>query len=263
LSQSAARNTAIRAARGTHLALLDVDDRWQPSHLAASLEALRESQAELAHSTVATFDDRTELVNGIWGPTARDLADFPYSLFRHCFITPATVVFRRSIVERIGLFEPNLCPCEDLDYWIRCAAAGIRFTHVKGCHVLYRRNNAQAETSGTCRMTEAFARVIDKHKTALENPPFEYYRLAARVYFSAAWCHATTNPTQDRTADPSRAPLLLRRACEVHRRKAKYWIHLELLNACERLNSSFLRHMFLRCFRPRSFIRVGQLASHI
>jgi glycosyltransferase involved in cell wall biosynthesis len=263
LSQSAARNTAIRAARGTHIALLDVDDRWQPSHLASSLAALRESQADLAYSTVATFDDRTDLVIGIWGPSKRDLADFPYSLFRHCFITPTTTVFRRTVIDRIGHFDPEMCPCEDLDYWIRCAAAGIRFTHVKGCHVLYRRNNAQAETGGTCRMTEAFARVIDKNKTALDNPPYEYYRLAARAYFSAAWCHATTNPAQDWTADASRAPLLLRRACEVHRRKMKYWIHLQLLNACERLNSSLLRQVFLRWFRPRSFIRVGQLTSHV
>jgi len=261
MSQSAARNTAIQAARGTHIALLDVDDRWQPSHLTATMAALHSNQAELAYSTVAKFDDRTELVTGTWGPTAWDLKSFPYSLFRHCFITPATVVFQRDLIDRVGRFEPALCPCEDFDFWIRCVAANVRFTHVKGCHVLYRKNHVEAQTGGTCRMTEAYARVIDKHQTTFPNPPTEYYRLAARAYFSAAWCHATTNPKQDRTADPSRALALLRRACEVHRRKAKYWIHCELLQACERLNSNFLRRQFLHWFRPRKFMRVGQLIS--
>lgn len=261
MSQSAARNTAIKVAQGTHFALLDVDDRWQPSHLASSLAALRGGKADLAYSSVATFDDQTGLLNGTWGPTKGALAHFPYSLFRRCFITPATVVFHRCVVDRVGLFVPELCPCEDLDYWLRCAAAGVRFAHVQGCHVLYRKNNAEAQTGGTCRMTEAFARVIDKHQSAFGNSPVECYRTAARAYFSAAWCHATTRRSQDRTADPSRAPLLLRRACEIHRTKFKYWFHLELHKACERLNSDQLRQFVLRWFCPRDLRRVGQLTT--
>lgn len=259
ISQSAARNTGARNARGTHIALLDVDDHWQPTHLAASLAALQNSRADLAYSTVITFDDRTGILTGTWGPTNWDLKNFPFSLLHHCFITPSSVVFQRELLTRVGAFEPTIRQCEDMDFWLRCAAANVQFVYVKGCQVLYRKNHSESQTSGTCRMTESYARVVERHKSTFKNAPQEYYRLAAKAYFSAAWCHATTNPSVDPTADPSRAPALLRRACELHRRKVKYWIHSALLDLCERTHSKFLRNQFVRWFKPRKFIRVGQL----
>ncbi|MEX2176556.1 MAG: glycosyltransferase [Pirellulaceae bacterium] len=258
--QAAARNTAIEAARGTWIALLDVDDHWQPSHLAASLAVLNAEQASLAYSTTVMYDDETELMIGIWGPTKKDLENFPESLFRRSFIAPSAVVFHRELFDRVGGFETTLCPCEDLDYWIRCAAVGMKFAHVKGCHVLYRKNHSDAQTAGTCRLTESFARVLDRHQMTFQNASRDYSSLVARMYFSAAWCHAITSRHQDPTADPSRSRPLLWRAWELHRRKTKYWIHGTLLQCCERLQSNFLRRQFVRWFKPSTILRLGHLS---
>jgi glycosyltransferase involved in cell wall biosynthesis len=258
LSQSAARNTALRLARGAFVAFLDVDDRWQPAHLSAALAALIQQNNDVAYSTVIMFDDASEMPFCLWGPRIRELASFPYSLFHRNYITPSCTVMRRELCNRVGDFEVSLRPCEDLDYWLRCAVAGARFVHVKGCHVLYRKNHEEAQTRGISLVAEAHAQVIERHILTFENAPFNCHQLAARLYFTAAWYHASLRPDKDPSADPSLAQALFRRAISLHSHKTKYWIHGSLLRACERLRSSFLRSQFLYWFQPRKFRSVGQ-----
>jgi hypothetical protein len=81
------------------------------------------------------------------------------------------------------------------------------------------------------------------------------------MYFCAAWCHATTSRDLDPTADPTRVQNLLRKAWQLNHRKAKYWLHSNLLAACDRLQSNFLRTQFIRLFQPKNFARIGQLAG--
>ena len=261
MSQSAARNTGIQAAHGKYIALLDVDDRWQPSHLTASMATLREKQADLAYSTVVTFDDRSGIPIGIWGPQARELKRFPFSLLERCFIAPSGVVFSRNVAEEVGPFNPSLAPCEDMDFWLRCAAHEVKFAHVQGCHVLYRKNHAEAQTRGTCRLTETYARTLDCHRDTWRKLPFKLNKRIAQVYFGAAWCHATTNPAQDPTADPSHVPALILRACELHRGHFQYQVHRALFKACEKMQSDFARSQLFRWFKPRKFIRMGNLTA--
>jgi hypothetical protein len=176
---------------------------------------------------------------------------FPYSLFRRNFITPSSTVMRRAVCERVGEFETALLACEDLDYWLRCAALGARFLHLKECHVMYRKNHDQAATRGFSRLNETFAQVVERHLTTFKNVPFDCRKLAARLYFNAAWSHATLSPAVDPTADPRRAPKLFRRACELHSRKTKYWIHHALHNLCDRLGSRFFKSQLHYWFHPK------------
>ena len=49
-SIAAARNLAVRAARGGLLAFLDDDDRWSPEHLLALAVAFENPEVELAYT---------------------------------------------------------------------------------------------------------------------------------------------------------------------------------------------------------------------
>ncbi len=42
-------------------------------------------------------------------------------LLKGNFVGTFTTVFRKSVVEKVGTFKPELRQCEDYDYWLRCA----------------------------------------------------------------------------------------------------------------------------------------------
>jgi GT2 family glycosyltransferase len=60
-----------------------------------------------------------------------------------CPAPPITFLFRRSIVERIGLQDTRLKFSEDYDYWLRAAFAGFRFAVTPDSWSFYRRRKGQ------------------------------------------------------------------------------------------------------------------------
>ncbi|MGQ9574271.1 MAG: glycosyltransferase family 2 protein [Thermoguttaceae bacterium] len=164
---SASRNTALAHARGPFLAFLDADDLWTCDHLAASLRALEEQGADVAYATAVTFDDKTGMLLGLWGPTREELASFPASLLRRPYIIPSATVVRRRALDAAGLFDPAIRFGEDLDLWLRCLQAGMRFVHVPGCHCLWRKGRAEAASSDLLACVEGLARVRRKNETLL------------------------------------------------------------------------------------------------
>ncbi|MGH9541796.1 MAG: glycosyltransferase family 2 protein [Terriglobales bacterium] len=121
---SAARNTAIRSARGEFLAILDADDIWLPERLARGV-ALMDADAEVAllHSGVLFMDaagqplfhprqDRRRLS----GRIARQI----YT--REIHLPCPTVLIRASVLRSVGLFDEGMRATEDRDLWFRIAS---------------------------------------------------------------------------------------------------------------------------------------------
>ena len=71
-------------------------------------------------------------------------------------------MLRRAVLAEVGAWDIELRFCEDLDFWLRCVAAGKKFQHVTGWHCLYRKNHLEAATRKTCAVLEAFAHVVER-----------------------------------------------------------------------------------------------------
>jgi glycosyltransferase involved in cell wall biosynthesis len=221
---SHARNLAFSKVRGEFVALLDVDDRWLPDHLSVSLETLRTTESDVAYSTVVMFEDRTEMLLGVWGPDGNDISDFPYGLFRRNFITPSATVLRRQVLADIGVWDTRLRYCEDLDFWLRCLAAGKKFQHVSGCHTLYRRNHQEAATGKTCAVLEAFAETIERYMDLPGLRERACRKYAYKAYLQAADFHAQLNPLQDPSADRGRIGALMLHAWRLRPKHVEFLI---------------------------------------
>lgn len=182
---AATRNTAISMAHGAFIALLDADDLWQPDHLAASVAALQGDHVDITHSPVVVFDYETGHILSLWGPSPRERAQFPHGLFARNFVTPSSTVMRREVVEKVGPFDvtPELQGCEDLDYWLRCVQAKVRFLCIAGCHCLYRQGHPGAATSQAARILRRRALVLEKHLGMAEIPLWEQRWQLAKCYW--------------------------------------------------------------------------------
>ena len=161
---SQTRNNALNLCCGEYVAFLDADDLWVPDHLNLCVERLAVGDCDLAFSCAVTFDSTSGFPNGAWGPTQQEVATLLESLLGRNFVTPSTVVMRRISVEQTGRFDPTLRTCEDLDFWLRAALGGVRFSCLPGCHCFYRKGHEGAATSNRHRVSTDLTRVVERYR---------------------------------------------------------------------------------------------------
>ncbi len=221
---SHSRNVAFLEARGEFLALLDGDDRWLNTHLAASLRVMQEQNVDLVYSSVVLIEDQSERMLGLWGPDEEELQDFPHGLFRRNFITPSATVLRRSVIADVGLWDVHLPPCEDVDYWLRCLVRGKRFAFVPGCHCLYLKNRTEALTRKRCGVQELVARVVERY---IELPGARVKTCRNRTsqaYAKAALIHSERESEKDPSRDVSKIPGLYLKAWKLRPKRVDYLV---------------------------------------
>jgi len=115
---AAARNTAIRTARGAYLAFLDSDDRFLPGKLAKQLAAMRRRPDVLVSHTREIWYRQGRRVR----QRARHRPPGGYIFERcleMCVVGMSTVMARRELFDRYGLFDERLPCCEDYELWLR------------------------------------------------------------------------------------------------------------------------------------------------
>ena len=120
LGVSAARNTGIKASRSPFIAFLDSDDYWLPEKLAGQMNFFLQNKNAVACQTEEIWIRKGLRVN----PRKKHVkpsGDIFEPSLKLCLVSPSAVMLKRSLLEKVGLFDEDLPACEDYDLWVRIA----------------------------------------------------------------------------------------------------------------------------------------------
>jgi len=181
---AAARNAGLAEASGEFVLFLDADDRLLPEAVETGLCELRGApEAEMAAGTWKLIGEEGEPVPA----AAPEVPAEAYpALLESCFIsTPAAVLYRRRLFERIGGFDPSVSASADYDVYLKTAA---RFpVRLHGELVAeYRRHGANM-TRDPALIMNAEVAVLERQAGAVRDQPALQAALEAGIARSHAY----------------------------------------------------------------------------
>lgn len=198
---SAARNRGIVSASGDWIAFLDADDIWTPNKLEEQLAVLEKyPELKLIASDMAEIDingkvtipsmqerhGQKKIFKELDGrPIPRAAAE----LMKKNFIPTGTVLVERKVLLGMGGFNESLRFGEDLELWVRIAAA-YPITCLPTVHMLRRRHGSNA-TSHTIRMAWDLVKVTEtvreKIGNALKDQGVDVNRMVSEAWWNLGY----------------------------------------------------------------------------
>lgn len=118
---SYSRNIGIKRSKYDLIALLDSDDEWLPKKLEFQIKYLKEHpEYDIVH-TEEIWIRNGKRVNPKKKHQKSGGDIFERSL-ELCLMSPSSILLKRSVFDKHGLFDETLPVCEDYDMWLRILA---------------------------------------------------------------------------------------------------------------------------------------------
>ena len=133
-------NKVLDQAEGEYIKYLHEDDMLTKNCIEDSVRAIEEQGADFIHGNALEFYQQTNRKvtkePEVTYPTVEDLK-------RKNTIHSVTIMYRRSVFEKIGSFDETLNMCEEYEFNLRCLHNGMKIGYCPSTLGIYRRHPAQ------------------------------------------------------------------------------------------------------------------------
>jgi glycosyltransferase involved in cell wall biosynthesis len=162
---SVARNTGIQNASGDWIAFLDADDEWlgEKLHLQEKMFCRHPDLAWGCTNFILT-DNRGRVQKPAFAETCDSEAIFDYlAVYCHgIYAWTSTLMVRRDVFDKTGLFVPGMRRAQDTDLWFRIAYQFSQIGYLPGPLAIYYRNTPGSITTSV-RDTAFMFHLVERH----------------------------------------------------------------------------------------------------
>lgn len=168
-----ARNLGIKAAKGKYVAFLDDDDAWLPTKIEKQVSLLKDKNCECVYCLRKYERVRNGEVIGRGNESTKYAieGDISKKVFRHSFTSTSCILATKSILDRIGGFDEDLCKLQEYELLIRISQQTEIYYYHNEPLVLYTLNQSDKAriSSDPNRLPIAKQFIENKHKFLLRN----------------------------------------------------------------------------------------------
>lgn len=194
----AARNTGIVNAKGKYICFLDDDDVWMPQKLQRQVDYFKQIPSSENIGLIFTWsiiiDEKGQEI-GRGGTHVR--GNIYYDLFYKCLVhAPSSVMIKREVFEKIGLFDEFFRMREDWEFYFRVSKE-YNVCSIDEPLIKYRRHSTNLSGSKNIKRSESYEiKVLEKaFQSAAENKEVQKIRndVMAKFYLKQSAGHFLGN----------------------------------------------------------------------
>lgn len=158
-------NDGLAASDSELVARLDSDDIALPFRFERQVEWMDcQSHVGVCGSHMIIFEDGREERSVLAHPTQN--AGIRTALVQRCAIAHPSVMFRRTVIDRVGNYDERFDFAEDYELWCRASLLGVQFANVPEALTLYRRHAGQVGKRKAQVQFEKDLQIKDRYMSA-------------------------------------------------------------------------------------------------
>lgn len=163
-----ALNYGIRVATGEYIAWLSSDDYFLPQKISKQISFMLNRSTEVSFTNFDIIDKNNQVIRPRACPSFKNINEV-YKSFLVCnTINGCTVMIKKEVLNKIGLFIPTFRYTQDYEMWFRLLVNGYKIEYLDEVLTKFRQHEEAGTSKHHPEMLKEMASIEKKYRPILK-----------------------------------------------------------------------------------------------